>query len=138
MFRCFGPNGLGKIQSAVDKFLKPYKHYFQTVNGIEDVARVVAYFDKIAAGFTNKLFNVYPIIRSTRFESDFLKSDLNMEFQKWAKIFFGDVADSIVGMSQSVGNEEDFSVVREFLNHLTSPTGEEEFYEWVEENKMIE
>ena len=123
-----GPNGFGPLAAAAEAFGAPYANFFGSIATAEDTVHIVAYFDKVAATFDNKLFNVYPIIEATKFESDLLKELLGVKFQAWAKDMCSNVADSIVAFSQDGG--EAIGAGREYINAVTGPVGEAKFDAW--------
>jgi len=125
-----GPAGFAAVQNAAGVFFAPYANFFNNIQDGDDAAHIVAYFDKVAATWNNKLFNVYPIIKATQFESDLLKDyALNgVKVQKFAENMSNAVADTIVGFSQQTGAA--VSDGRVYLNNLTGPVGESKFDAW--------
>jgi hypothetical protein len=123
-----GPNGFQPVVIAAESFAGPYIGFFSNINTFDQTAHIVAYFDKVAATFDNALFNVYPIVQATQFESDLLADVLGMSFQKWAKNMANVAADGIVSFSQSAG--EMVSDSRTYINNLTGPVGEQKFDTW--------
>jgi len=123
-----GPNGVGPLVAAAEAFAAPYAVFFGNIATAEQTIHIAAYFDKVAAGFDNKLFNVYPIIQASQFESDLLKEALGMKFQKWAEGVCNTVADTIVEVAQDGG--EVVESARDYVNDLTGPVGEAKFDAW--------
>jgi len=123
-----GPNGFGPLVEAAQVFGAPYASFFGNIATAEDTVHIVAYFDKVAATFNNKLFNVYPIIEATKFESDLLKQVLGMKFQAWAQGMSSHVADTIVAFAQDGGAA--IGDARLYINDLTGPVGETKFDNW--------
>jgi len=123
-----GPNGFGPLIDAAEKFGAPFASFFGNIATIEDTVHIVAYFDKVAATFDNEMFNVYPIIAATKFESDLLKDVLGVSFQKWAEAMSNSAADLIVGAAQDGG--EMVGSARQYVNDVTGPVGETKFDAW--------
>jgi len=123
-----GPNGFEPVIIAAETFAAPYINFFSNIRSGDQAAHIAVYFDKLAATFDNALFNVYPIIQATKFESDLLASVLGMKFQNWAESMSNVAADSIVSFAQSGG--EIVSDSRAYVNEVTGPVGEQRFDTW--------
>jgi len=123
-----GPAAFEPLANAAIEFAAPFADFFGNIATAEDTVHIIAYFDKVAKTFDNKLFNVYPIIKATKFESDLLKDVLGMSFQKWAEYMITNAADMIVGFSQEAGGF--VGDARDYINNVTGPVGEQKFDEW--------
>jgi len=123
-----GPAGFESLMMAAGEFWYPFSRFFESLYTFEHAVHMVAYFDKVADSWDNKLFNVYPIIKATKFESDLLKDILGAPFQDFAKSMSNEVADTIVAWGQNVGEVVESG--RDYINDVTGPVGEQKFDEW--------
>lgn len=123
-----GPAGFHLLSAAAEEFAAPYANFFGNIQTAGQTAHIIAYFDKLAVTFNNKLFNVYPIVQASKFESDLLADVLGSSFQAWAKSMSNTAADTIVSFSQQGG--EVVSGARSYINDLTGPVGEQKFDYW--------
>jgi len=123
-----GPYGFDPLVAAAQEFAAPFASFFGNIATIEETVHIVAYFDKVAETFDNEMFNVYPIIEATKFESDLLKDVLGMSFQKWAEGMSNGAADMIVSFAQDGG--EIVGGARQYVNDVTGPVGEAKFDAW--------
>jgi len=123
-----GPEGFQPVIIAAQEFATPYIQFFSGIRSADQAAHIAAYFDKLAATFDNSMFNVYPIVQATQFESDLLANVLGMKFQPWAKSMTNVAADGIVSFAQSAGVIVSDS--RTYINNLTGPVGEQKFDTW--------
>jgi len=115
---------------AAQQFAAPFIGFFENIQSGDDAAHIAVYFDKVAATWDNEMFNVYPIIEATKFESDLLKTYVlnGQKFQKWAEDQAGKAADKIVEFSQKGGAV--VADARSYVNDLTGPVGEAKFDAW--------
>lgn len=123
-----GPAGFEPVAIAAERFAGPFIGFFSNIRSGDQAVHIAAYFDKVAATFDNELFNVYPVIQATQFESDLLAKALGMKFQKWAENMSNAAAEGIVGFSASAGAA--VSEGRTYVNNLTGPVGEQKFDTW--------
>lgn len=125
-----GPAGFESVVEAALEFAGPFESFFGKIESFDDTAHIAVWFDKVVESedFDTDLFNVYPVIKATKFESDLLVTVLGSSFQKWAEKTSEGAAKMIFGAAEDVSPL--VSDARKYVNNLTGPVGEQKFDEW--------
>merc|ERR1712062_216534 len=120
------------ITDAIFKFLDPFTKFFQGFEAFRDLALAVVYWDKVfihLAQQDKNYFDVYPIIKAGRFESDLLAEWLKIKsVQSESKLVFGEINEEIEHAAYIYAGL--IKNAREYVNDVTGSVGEVKFDVW--------
>jgi len=126
-----GPSGMEAVAVAAQEFIQPYAAFVSAcMNNPEDLILAAVYSDFMFIAAQDKnLFNVYPVIKATQFESESLASVLGVSsVQSAARSMCAAVNTQIEAYLEMAAP----AVVeaRTYVHDVTGPSGEAKFDAW--------
>ena len=129
-----GPSGMEAVAVAAQEFIQPYDAFVSALmNDPQDAVRAVVYSDRLfIAAQGQNLFNVYPVIKATQFESEMLASafgvsNVQSAARAMCSVINTNVETSLIEAAPVV------SQVRTYVHDVTGVKGETKFQVWFDE-----
>ena len=136
-----GPSGMGAVAVAAHEFIQPHYAFVSALivsalyntHDPQDAVRAVVYSDRLfIAAQGQNLFNVYPVIKATQFESEMLASafgvsNVQSAARAMCSVINTNVETFLIEAAQVV------SQVRTYVHDVTGVKGETKFQVWFDE-----
>ena len=125
-----------RYNEVYQNFLNRTERHRTFLNKIENYDQFflgMMYFDEIHyIIMEEKLWNAYPIMHYTQFESKYIQNRLGLgkTIQERSEVFFKNVAKTVVSLSSMIG--EKTKIFREWAKKVTSDEGRAGFERWLE------
>jgi len=129
-----GPSGMEAVAVAAQEFIQPYDAFVSAlINDPQDAVRATVYSDRLfIAAQGQNLFNVYPVIKATQFESEKLASafgvsNVQSAARAMCSVINTNVETFLIEVAPVV------SQVRTYVHDVTGVNGEKKFQVWFDE-----